>query len=254
LSKYGLLYNTTHHVLLCPSLTCGVILHPQRIREHIVKFHKEYGPPSKDLNSEICGEFPEMTYHPIHPTTSIPVIFGLRPPTTTMSLICPICHHGYSSKSFSNENHGGKCDGAQINKQSIPRSIVQRFSKDNQHAWFAVHIPPMEHDRVQQPKNRFELYCQQQPITYQNDGQAPIIPENYRNLEQFIRRDNWSMLFESMELSVLLELTATPKEEEGFKDLQRQVHVFLDHYQAILRNGISYGTRRDIGMRPRYVI
>lgn len=251
LSKYGLLYNTTHRVLLCPREGCQVILHPDRIRDHIVKTHKEDERPLKDFDESIKQQYPEMTYQPAHPTTSVPIIFGLKAPSGTMSLICPVCFRGYSStRAFNTISHAGKCEGGKRDAKSLSKSLVQRFSNDNQHGWFAVHVPEVDRGVVRGPVSRFELYRQQHSIVYENDGRAPVVPENYRNLEQFIRKDNWSTLFESCDLDLFLELTAKPKEEERFRDLQRQIHVFLDHNQAILRNGIPYGTRRDIGTRP----
>jgi len=98
--------------------------------------------------------------------------------------------------------------------------------------------------------DHFELYCRQHPISCSQVNDRPAVPENYRNLEHFVQREDWPSLLKGGDTKCFLSLVAEPTEEEGLKELYRQVLVFLDRYQAILKSGVPYGTRRDLGTRP----
>jgi hypothetical protein len=244
-SPYGYIINSAHKVLICPP--CGVIVNPLMAREHIVRNHKVYGKPPKDFNTSVATIRPALTYMPAQPTTSVPVIFGLKPPPTEPSVICPDCKRGYAEISYTRPaNH--PCLGARQTQAMARRSLVQRFSMDSRHSWFPVHTPPPS-PLTRNVPDVFQLYRQQQ-VTTVRPGEGPTIPENYRNLEQFVARENWPTLFGSDPLETLLELIGPPQPGEGFGQLTRQVHVYLDQFQAILKAGMPFSVRRDLGTRP----
>jgi hypothetical protein len=95
----------------------------------------------------------------------------------------------------------------------------------------------------------FDRYSRQEPICSEGGDDVPIIPENYRNLQQFLLKDNWDALLSGTDIDYLLQLTALPEKGE-FGDLNRHVLVFLDQYQEVLKRYGTYSVRRDIGTRP----
>jgi len=113
-----------------------------------------------------------------------------------------------------------------------------------------VHVPESSGVERTDESDHFELYRRQHPISCSQVNDRPAVPENYRNLEHFVEREGWPGLLKDGDVKYFLSLVAAPTEEEGLKELHRQVHVFLDHYQAVLKSGVSYGTRRDLGTRP----
>jgi hypothetical protein len=244
-SPFGYIINSAHKVLIC--LSCGVVVNPSMAREHIVRNHKVYGKPPKDFNANVATVRPALTYMPAHPTTSVPIVFGLKSPLAEPSVICPDCKHGYAETSYAKPSIH-PCLGARQTQATARRSHVQRFSMDSRHSWFAVHTPP-PNPLTRIVPDVLQLYRQQQ-VTIVKPGEGPIIPQNYRNLEQFVARENWPALFGSDPLETLLDLTGPPKDEEGFGQLARQIHVYLDQFQVILKAGMPFSVRGDLGTRP----
>jgi hypothetical protein len=246
-SPYGYMINTTHQVLICPP--CGIIVKPSAAREHIVREHKTYTKPPPEFDARLKSTHPGLTFAPRHPAPSVPIVFGLKPPLDKLSLVCPDCNHGYAETTYyKSATHQCIAKGSQRARTGASKTRVQRFSRANDHGWFAVHAPaPYPFPRL--APDALQLYRQQNPITIAQ-GEGPIVPENYRNLQQFVSKENWPALLSRDPLEILLKLTEPPTAQEGFKHLTRQVHVYLDQYQAIIKAGVPFSVRRDLGTRP----
>jgi hypothetical protein len=90
-SKFNLLINTTHQVLICTDERCRFILNPGAAREHISQRHKHREKLPTDFDKKLLEKHPQLTYTPMCPTEPVEVVFGLQPPKAMIQ--CPVCMH-----------------------------------------------------------------------------------------------------------------------------------------------------------------
>lgn len=94
LAKNG--WRVDQGVLILICLQCEGIINPAKVRDHIMRFHREVH-PGLQLQAQFeaaCGsQFSNLTFEPAHPCTPVPFISGLKFQPNIQ--ICSVCKRGF---------------------------------------------------------------------------------------------------------------------------------------------------------------
>jgi hypothetical protein len=247
LRKNGWRVDVERHVLIC--LQCKSIMNPARVREHVMEFHREVK-PDRRLQAQfkaVCGlQYDMLTSHPAHPLHPVPVVCGLKLQEYTQ--ICSVCKRGFGGDRDRDVSHESKSFKKHICKkgeEAVERgfSVVpaQRFGQN--FSWFAVIL---DEKIPSAPRNVWQEY-QSRRASRRSSGTAASIPDDYRVLNQFLRKERWLEHVKGLDASVAIELCSCSSKDAVFGSLPRRVHAFLAKYQG---RSSSYFLRRLIGIRP----
>ena len=234
-------------LLIC--LQCKSIMNPARVREHVMEFHREVK-PDRHLQAQFkaaCGpQYDMLTSHPAHPLHPVPFISGLKLQECTQ--ICSVCKRGFGGDRDRDVSHESKSFKKHICKkgeEAVERGFsvipAQRFGQN--FSWFAVIL---DENVGPTPSNVWQEY-QTRRASRRSTGTAASIPDDYRVLNQFLRKERWLEHVKGLDASVALELCSCSSKDEVFGSLPRRVHAFLEKYQG---RSSSYFLQRLIGIRP----
>lgn len=254
LTTYGLIINTVHHILIC--MQCGCSISHLRVRAHFLLEHSGLKLP-QDLDSQfatmLATEYPHLVYPPNPPTLPVHSLYGLKPPLA-LYRVCHICHRGYKGRHADNPSlPASKAFGAHncVPGQPNPpdrtwfESDVQIFDRRPHSHYFAVTSPPP----ITVPPNPWTLYEARMNSRPKKEGKQSV-PNNFRVLDQFLRKEGWLQHIEGHDVVKLRNLIALDTEDAQLPNLVKHCEAYLHHHQSALQ---SYHARRLISTRPRYV-
>lgn len=235
----GLCINTTHGVLIC--MPCGSIVNIFNIPVHFAcPAHAKKPKPPKDLGPRLLAKFSFLTFNLPHPLTPVLPIFGLKSPLSDY-LICVKCSHGYRNVD-SLKRH--KCDGS----AEFYTSDVQTFGHETQDVYFPVEsLQP----RMLQSTTEVLFQSYAEEMARRPDFNSVVtVPNNYRELSQFVVKERWLELIENKDISRLQALVAPPTESEPWPILHRHVCACLVHTQDKIAMKALHSVRGLLGTRP----
>ena len=247
LQRNGWRVDINHNVLIC--LECKSIINPDRVRDHVMSFHREVH-PDRQLQAQFtaaCGlQYGTLTFNPAHPLDPVPVIEGLKLQKDMQ--ICSVCKRGFGcdkdrdqrqeSRSF--KKHVCK-KGEENGERGFSLWPAQKFGQN--FSWFAVNAenhPPVP------PRDIWQEY-QSMKASRAPSASSASIPDDYRVLNQFLQKERWLEHVQGVDGSVAMEICSCPAKDPVFGSLPRRVHAFLAKYQG---KSNSYFLQRIIGTRP----
>jgi hypothetical protein len=246
LNSNGLIINTLHNTLIC--MECGCSINHMHVREHFIGRHKAMK-PSKDLNASfqrmLAADYPHLVYPPAAPVRPVRVIYGLKPPLDQY-LVCSSCHRGYKKGQSPVASAFSKhvCLAGQPNPRDRKgvESMVQTFEQHTRSPYFSVH-PTTETvlDVGAWAAYKEDMAKRPPPST------AMAVPDNYRVLEQFLRKEEWVQHIRDVDPRKLKGLIAVDPNDGRLPKLAQHCRAYLQCHQDSLQ---SYHARRLISTRP----
>jgi hypothetical protein len=233
-------------------MECHECIDPFNPRGHFVDKHKSRKMP-KDYNQNLIPQlqrqFPYLTHNPSIPTDPIRPIFGLCEPKPDHQ-ICQNCNRGFAGsdnnqkKSPSFTAH--KCAPGKDNPpdRQFYISSVQRFRNIRTQTLFPVitadpPLPTLKSD----PWISYQTRIASRP----NPSTTISIPENYRVLHQFIKKERWLEHLEGKDVASLVPLVQFKSTDPTLPRLNKHIQAHMAYYQSRLDG--SY-PRRLISTRP----
>ena len=201
----------------------------------------------------LLKEYPGLIYPPIPPQEQIPPIYGLRKPIP-LYRICTSCRRGFKGRDPSNPTAQaskafGKhvCVSGQDNPpdRSYFESDVQSFEASTQSPYFPV-LPFTPTPQPQNPWTKYLSEIKSRPAP----TQLMSVPENYRVIDQFLRKEGWLAHVEGLDPTEIQPLVSLSQTDPLVPHLVKHCQSYLHHLQASLT---SYYARRLISTRPRRV-
>jgi hypothetical protein len=254
LNKHGLIINTVYHTLIC--VECGCTIDHQKIRAHFVSDHKGIKLP-RDIDNTFAAmfseQYPHLVYPPSPPCDPVPAIYGLREPLQCYR-ICTSCRRGFKGRDPSDRSAPISkafdkhiCHSGQPNPSHriYFESHVQSFERHLRSPFFPV-LPPTP---TPQPPNPWTKY-----LSHMNSRSKPAhtmsIPDNYRVVDQFLRKEGWLAHVEGLDPAKIQHLITLSRDDPLVPHLAKHCQSYLQHHQESLT---SYYARRLISTRPRSV-
>lgn len=192
-------------------------------------------------------------YPPRQPHDPVRPIYGLRRPMACYR-ICTSCRRGFKGRNPSNPSLAASkafekhvCHAGQPNPshREYIESHVQAFEHHLRSPFFAV-LPPTS---TQQPPDPWTKY-----LSSINSRPTPAhkmsVPDNYRVLDQFLRKEGWLAHVEGLDPSKIGPLISLSQNDPLVPYLAKHCQSYLHHHQESLT---SYYVRRLISTRPRSV-
>ena len=168
--------------------------------------------------------------------------------------ICTSCRRGFKGRNPSNPSLAASkafekhvCHAGQPNPshREYIESHVQAFEHHLRSPFFAV-LPPTS---TQQPPDPWTKY-----LSSINSRPTPAhkmsVPDNYRVLDQFLRKEGWLAHVEGLDPSKIGPLISLSQNDPLVPYLAKHCQSYLHHHQESLT---SYYVRRLISTRPRSV-
>ncbi|KDQ49260.1 hypothetical protein JAAARDRAFT_51811 [Jaapia argillacea MUCL 33604] len=255
LNSAGLVVNTAFRVLVCLSCyeehilqTC---INPTTAAKHARTQHA-LRHIKEDFNAYLLTAYPLLAQGPSQPMESVSAIPGIPVLGQPTSLVhfCPSCHRGYTNKS-SYRCH--KCTPVPFTQRMGLTSLQptlshgQTFYHGNRVHIFPVTLPPLN---PSSPSSGafFKFKASLPAIDAPSD--EIVIPENYRELCQFISREGWLSHVEKHSWSGLLSMVEPPVEDK-FADLTTLTCEYLhglqkSHNDVVFRVTREFTTLQDM--------
>ncbi|EKM74407.1 hypothetical protein AGABI1DRAFT_133300 [Agaricus bisporus var. burnettii JB137-S8] len=237
LSRYSLVVNTIHRILIC--LTCQGIIDPSNIRKHFLHHHKNAPTPPNlqhKIDNEASVSYPGLTSSPLHPTETVDAIYGLGDAVSNYRM-CLSCRHCFGSKRTFDKHTCASEDQRWI------VTDVQRFFANTSSPWFPVR--PRAITLPVQP-DRWAVY-QAQQLSNAGATITPSYSDNFRVLHQFLRNERWLQHVEGFKYEDLIHISSYSSQDTAYGGLHRHIYQFLAATQASLNDPYL---RRSIGTRP----
>lgn len=243
MTNWGLIVNTVFKTLICIECQISIDHTNPGLSQHFRSHHPHRKPRPHNLSEQLAKgleeEYSALIYPPTPPESAVDPIYGLHPPLLNYE-ICQTCKKGYQGEpSQSFRKH--PCEKER--SKGVP-SAVQRFTLST--SYFAVNtlVPPPP------PLDAWNIYSDKMS----NRPKAPIemsVPQNYRILDQFLKKERWVEHVEGLDPSSLRSLIIIRPSDRLAPGLAKHCEAFLQHYQDALQ---SYSACRLIGTRPKYVM
>lgn len=235
-------------------MECGCSIDHHKIRAHFLSRHKGVKLP-RDIDRTFAKMFlkchPTLVYPPHSPSQPVPPIYGLQKPLPSYR-VCTNCHRGFkgvektdtkpsASKAF--EKH--ICSRGQPNppNRTFFQSHVQAFEASTRSPFFPVLSPTLDAP----PPSAWTSYLSDIK-SRPSQLQTMSVPDNYRVLDQFLRKEGWLAHVEGLDPVKLQALITISQNDPLLPNLAKHCAAFLHHYQQTLT---SYYARRLISTRPR---
>ena len=199
----------------------------------------------------LSKNYPHLVYPPHPPKQSVPPIYGLRQPLP-LYRVCKVCHRGFKGRDPSNPSAPASkafrmhaCIFGQPNPsdRTYFESQVQKFEASSHSPFFAV-LPP---NPTPQCANAWTQYLSEMK-SRPSIAQVMSIPENYRVIDQFLRKEGWLAHVEGLDPINTRALITLSQNDPLVPYLAKHCQAYLSHHQASLT---SYYARRLISTRPR---
>ena len=232
--------NTKFLVLIC--LECQYAVAPQSSASHLRSHHRQCPPPS-DFQNQLQQHYPRLRAEPIHPGKDVQPIFGLR--ILEDYLVCTGCLHGYRNKP-SLQNHHCNLTGRQDGPYTSFTSHVQTFFAGLHLCYFPVIASSTGvATDTSGDYNLYKQQCRMEPSLLPEDS----LPEDHRQLLQFLRKEGWLSHVGSFPPQELAALIQDPEPDGGLKHLEHRIYEVMEKVQDSI-SAAGYLLQRSIGKRP----
>ena len=234
-------------------MECGCSIDHRKIRAHFLSEHKNVKlPRDVDANFSImfAKERINLIYPPRPPPHPIPPIYGLRKPIPSYR-ICNNCKRGFKGRDV--DNPSAPVSRAFDTHVCVPgtpnppsrtyfESHVQAFESSSRSPFFPVlSLTPIV--RTRDAWTAYQVLMQSRPST----NQTVSVPDNYRVVEQFLRKEGWIEHVHGLEPAQLKTLIHLTRDDPLLPNLVDHCEAYLHHHQTNLK---SYYARRLISTRP----
>ena len=231
--------NTKFYVLIC--LECQYAVAPQSSASHLRSHHRQC-PLPPDFQNQLQQCYPGLKAEPIHPGKNIRPVFGLR--ILEDYLVCTGCLHGYRNKP-SLQNH--RCNVGHDGPHISFTSHVQTFFAGLHLCYFPI-ITPDENDATTDASSDYNLY-KRQHRTEPSLSPEDSLPEDHRQLLQFLRKEGWLSHVGGFPPQELAALIQDPEPDGSLKHIEHRIYEVMEKVQDSI-SAAGYLLQRSIGKRP----
>jgi hypothetical protein len=242
LKRTPYIVNVRYLTLIC--VECKRSVDPDQASSHARRLHS-YCKIAAGFVTEIKRKYPGLKAEKIHPAGVVKPIFGLAVPPSQYE-VCTRCLRGYSNPpSF--RNHA--CENPQMDLKGKPhsfRSHVQTFFHGQRICYFPIDTPTSTADETN--VDDFTVF-QSQYAQFDAIGDEVVKPDEYRELDQFLYKEDWISHVAGYKLSDLSTLTCLPQQDDIIAPIRSEVFVLMSKIQAVIGSA-GFHVRRLLGRRP----
>jgi hypothetical protein len=242
LKRTPYLVNIHYLTLIC--FECKHSVDPDQASSHVRRLHP-YCKVPQGFVTEIKIKYPGLKAEKIHPAGVVKPIFGLAVPVSQYE-VCTRCQRGYSNSS-SFRNHA--CKNPQMDLKGKPPSfpsLVQTFFRGPRICYFPIETPTSTADK--NDVDDFIVFQSQNPLI-NTVGDEVVKPEEYREVDQFLYKEDWISHVAGYMLSDLSTLTCLPLQDDILAPIRNEVFVLMSKIQAAIGSA-GFHVRRLLGRRP----
>jgi hypothetical protein len=125
-------------------------------------------------------------------------------------------------------------------------SLVQTFFRGPKFCYFPIQLPISAESEHHSDDFKLFMTTFQDTLVSKDDVS---VPEDYRELNQFLLKEGWIQHLSGYSRSELSNLTDLPREDEVLKPVARDVVALMSNMQGAIGT-VGYHVRRLLGRRP----
>ena len=223
--------NMEYSALIC--LECRRAVDPDTALNHVRSEHLQCRPISRDFDARLTEAYPGLVKEVIRPGGIVSPVFGLAIPFEKF-FICRRCLQGYSTReSFRKHN----CHGDTSCKPDFFLSYVQTFFHGTRCSYFPIvdpsgHPPSMHQSDYQ----AFKEQQKEAPMPDPKDSET----EDYRQLQQFLRKEGWISHVKDFTSTEVCDLAAPPTTDKNMDSIRKHVLSLMVHLGYLSWTGTTW--------------
>jgi hypothetical protein len=234
--------NSLYEVLICTD--CRHCINPDRASEHLRKHHP-HCKVGTGFVSQLHKRFPGLRSEEVHPPTLVEPVFGLAIPLDPYT-VCARCRRGYVNLSTWQRHTCQKADEGLDGGPEHFTSHVQTFFRGPKLCYFPIALPALASSKPH--GDDFDLFMSSyRDPAVSEDGVD--VPEDYRELNQFLLKEGWIEHLSGYPRSELSILADLPQADEVLQPVGREVVALMSNIQVAIGMA-GYHVRRLLGRRP----